>query len=149
MPEFQSSTVLKCPVTALREFLGQPANLPSVSDPDLELEIVKAPETIAEGEQIEFRVTAYGFKQRATHSYVRVSATEILEEQIDGPLRAWRHHHIYESIDETSCRLTDKFEFEPPGGMMGYVLTEQKIRDSLEEGMRARYEALAEILESD
>jgi ligand-binding SRPBCC domain-containing protein len=148
MPEFQASTTLNCPVHILRQFLGRPSNLPDVSDPDLELEIVAAPEVIAAGETIEFRVTAYGFKQRSTHTYVIVNDTEILEEQIDGPMRSWRHHHRYEAIDANTCRLVDQFEFEPPGGMMGFVFTEAKVRESLEEGMRARYESLARILEN-
>jgi ligand-binding SRPBCC domain-containing protein len=147
MPEFQSSTTLKCSVQTLREFLGQPKNLPDVSEPDLELEIVAAPEIIAQGEIIEFRITAYGFKQRSTHRYVIVTDSEIIEEQTDGPLRSWRHRHIYAAVDSLTCTLTDEIQFESPGGMMGFLLTEDKIIESLKDGMQARYESLARLLE--
>jgi ligand-binding SRPBCC domain-containing protein len=147
MPQFQSSTILKCSAQALREFLGQPSNLPSVSDPELELQIVAAPEVISEGDTIEFLVSAYGFKQRATHRYETVTDSEIIEVQIDGPMRSWKHRHCYEIVDECTCKLVDEFEFDPPGGMLGFLLTAEKIIASLEDGMRARYESLAEILE--
>lgn len=147
MHEFQSSSIFQCSVQTLREFLGQPENFPEVSDPELELEIVSAPVTISEGDTIEFRITAYGFKQRATHKYVTVSELEIVEEQIDGPMRHWRHRQCYVALDEASCKLVDEVQFEPPGGMLGFVLTESKIKDSLAEGMQARYESLARLLE--
>jgi ligand-binding SRPBCC domain-containing protein len=149
MASFTStSPILTCVPAALRAFLGRPANLPQISNPDLELEIVKAPPEVMVGERIEFRITAYGFKQRATHEYLTTSEILILESQIDGPLRAWRHAQKIEIVGADTCRLIDEIDFECPGGMLGYLLTESRIKDSLEEGMDFRYSTLQELIES-
>ncbi|MEZ6060477.1 MAG: hypothetical protein R3C19_08960 [Planctomycetaceae bacterium] len=148
MAEFESQTELKCPVLALREFLLRPANLPQISDPDLQLEILNAPAVISEGDEIEFRITAYGFKQRMRHRYVEVAEAQIIAEQIEGPARSWRHtQHMQAGDDLSICSLTDRVLFEPPGGMLGFVMTEARIRESLRDGMDVRYETLRELLE--
>ena len=146
MPESLSSSVLECSAAELRAFLGRTANLPQISDPDLELEILSAPEIVTLGHRIEFRITAFGFKQRATHEYVNVEELQIIEDQIEGPLRAWKHAQQIEIIAARQCRLIDRVEFEPPGGMLGYLLTESKVLTSIRDGMQIRYDALSDII---
>ena len=148
MPESLSSSILKCSAAELRAFLGRTANLPQISDPDLELEILSAPEIVTLGQRIEFRITAYGFKQRATHEYVTVEELQITEDQVEGPLRAWKHAQQIEIIGASQCRLIDRVEFEPPGGMLGYLLTEDKVLAAIQDGMQIRYEALNDIIRS-
>lgn len=147
MPVSESSTVLNCSAIALREYLGRTENLPSISDPDLQLKVIKADETVSDGSVIEFCITAYGFKQTMQHRYVSVSDLEIVAEQIEGPTREWVHRQIISDNGDGSCSLTDRIEFEPPGGMLGFVMTADKITESIQEGMEFRYEALKEILE--
>jgi ligand-binding SRPBCC domain-containing protein len=148
MPEFKSSATLQCSAESLRNFLGQTANLPGISDPDLSLEIMEAPEFVTEDAVIEFRISAYGFKQRMSHRYVEVSSERIVAEQVDGPTRSWRHTQTITSNDDGTSTLTDEIVFEPPGGMLGYVMTAAKIEVSLKDGMAYRYETLAEHLEA-
>mgnify|MGYP002633979367 CR=1 FL=1 len=148
MPDFKASTTLRCSAAALRQYLGATANLPLISDPELELEVLDAPEQVTSDAIIEFRITAYGFKQRMQHRYVEVCDTEIVAEQVEGPTRTWVHRQSISVNEDGTCLLTDHIEFEPPGGMMGFVLTEDSIRQSLEDGMQFRYEALREVLES-
>ena len=146
MPESVSSSILECSAAELRAFLGRTANLPQISDPDLHLEILSAPEIVTLGQRIEFRVTAYGFKQRATHEYVTVEKLQIVEDLVEGPLRAWKHAQQIEIVADGQCRLTDRIEFLPPGGMLGYLLTEAKVHASIQAGMLIRYEALSHII---
>lgn len=147
MPDAVCSTNLNCTAAALREYLGKTSNLKNITDPDMHLRIVQADEEIQEGSEIEFQVSTYGLKQTMKHRYTTVSESLIQSEQIEGPTRNWVHQVIIEQAGDTACKLTDKIEFEPPGGMMGFVMTEAKIRESILEGMEFRYEALAEILE--
>jgi len=88
MLKFESSTVVPCSAAALRRFLGCPANLPEISDPDIELQIVSAPETISEGARIEFRIMSFGLRHRMAHEYRLVTDSEIFEVQVDGPLES-------------------------------------------------------------
>ena len=146
MPEIVCSTDLNCSVDTLRGYLGKTSNLKNITDPDMSLKIVSADDVIQEESEIEFQVSTYGIKQSMKHRYTAVSATLIQSEQLEGPTRTWIHQVIMEDTGNSTCRLTDKIEFEPPGGMMGFVMTEAKIRESVLEGMEFRYEALAEIL---
>ena len=148
MCEFQATTTLKCTASSLRDFLGRPMNLPRVSDPELQLEIIKAPELVTVGERIEFRITAYGFKQRAIHVYVAANELEIIEDQIEGPLKAWRHRQVFTCLGDGQAVLEDQIRFTPPGGMLGFMMTEQRIRESLQEGIQARHDALADLVRS-
>jgi ligand-binding SRPBCC domain-containing protein len=148
MPESKTASILDCSAAQLRAFLGCPANLPIISDPDLELEILSAPEIVTLGQRIEFRITAYGFKQRATHEYVTVEDLQITENQVDGPLRAWNHAQQIEIVSDSQCRLHDHIVFEPPGGMLGYLLTESKVLASIQDGMQIRYETLTDLIKS-
>lgn len=148
MPQHTSSVLLNCAADPLRSFLGRPVNLPQISIPDLKLEILSAPELVSIGERIEFRITAFGFKQRAIHEYIHVTSDVIVESQIEGALRAWRHSQKIELAATGECRLIDEIEFEPPGGMLGYLLTEARILESLGEGMEYRYSALQDLIAS-
>ncbi|MCA9086537.1 MAG: hypothetical protein KDA81_20915 [Planctomycetaceae bacterium] len=145
MHEFTSSATIPCSPPSLRSVLGDPRQLPEISDPDLELEVLSAPEQVTEDTVIEFRISAHGFRQRMQHRYVEVSEFQIVAEQIEGPTRAWIHRQTIVANDDGTCTLTDHVQFEPPGGMMGFVLTADRIRESLEEGMAFRYEALRQI----
>ena len=148
MPESVSSSILSVSADRLRAFLGRTANLPQISDPSLELEILSAPEIVTLGQRIEFRITAYGFKQRAIHEYITVEELQIIENQVEGPLRAWKHRQQIEVVATGECRLTDRIEFEPPGGMLGFLLTETKVQESIQEGMQIRYESLSGLITS-
>ncbi|MCP4786270.1 MAG: hypothetical protein GY903_19970 [Fuerstiella sp.] len=148
MPEFTASTTLRCSAAALRQYLGATAKIPLISDPELELEVLEAPDQVTADAIIEFRITAFGFKQRMQHRYTEVGDTEIVAEQVEGPTRTWVHRQSIAVNDDGTCVLTDHVEFEPPGGMMGFVLTEASIRESLEDGMVFRYEALRGFLET-
>ncbi|MFY9253309.1 MAG: hypothetical protein WAO83_07630 [Fuerstiella sp.] len=148
MAQHITSAQIKCSAAALRAYLGATANLTKISDPDLDLEVLNAPETIAEGALIEFRISAYGFKQRMQHKYTEVSETDIVAEQTDGPTRAWKHRQTITAVSDNECTLTDQIDFEPPGGMLGYVMTAAKIKDSIQDGMDYRYETLQEIMEA-
>ncbi|MEZ6124436.1 MAG: hypothetical protein R3C49_14860 [Planctomycetaceae bacterium] len=149
MAQFSSRVTLKCSASQLRSFLGRTSNLPDISDPDLELTILKAPETIAAGELIEFRVTTWGIKQRMQHRWTEVSDERIVAEQIEGPTRSWIHTQNIIDHSDGTCTLEDIVDFEPPGGMMGFVMTAEKISESLQSGMEFRYEALESILVSE
>ncbi len=82
-----------------------------------------APEVVTVGEEIEFRIMAYGFKQRATHVYTSVEDLLIEERQLEGPLRQWYHRQHLQQTPGGLTLLTDTIEFEPPGGMLGFMLT--------------------------
>lgn len=142
MAEFQMTSNLPCSAEALRAFLGAPANLPNITDPDMELEVLEAPEVVTEGAEIEFSIMAFGFAQRMRHRWIKVTDHLIVAEQVDGPARSWRHEQEITDAED-GCVLTDRFQFEPPGGMMGRVITADAIAQSLAASTETRHRLLA------
>ncbi|WP_051283984.1 TIGR01777 family oxidoreductase [Desulforegula conservatrix] len=60
--------------------------------------------------------------------------------QIHGPLKSWRHTHIFSDSSDGKCLLTDEIELEAPFSYLGDFLLEGKIRSKLTEIFRYRHE---------
>ena len=57
------------------------------------------------------------------------------ESQVKGPLGRYVHDHDFAPQDDGTVRVTDRVEFEPPGGLLGFLLTAERLRTSLEQGL--------------
>ena len=60
-----------------------------------------------------------------------------VERQVEGPMGTWEHEHLFEPSPR-GVIVVDRIEFAPPNGMLGLIVNERKIRDSLEEGFEHR-----------
>ena len=83
-----------------------------------------------------------------THEYKAVTDLEIHECLIDGPMPAWHQHQRIQVLGDRECQLTDEVLFQLPGGLMKFVLTEERIRESLTSGMAYRYATLQDLVQS-
>ncbi len=148
MAIFEYRTNLECCPESLFEFLLRPANIADISDPDLGLTFVQAPEVVEQGSRIAFEIQGYGRVQRITHEITDVTPThQIIEVQIDGPMRAWTHRHLFRDT-ENGTEMLDAIEFTPPGGIIGLMMSEDRIIDSLERGFFYRQQQLQRLTQS-
>lgn len=149
MPTFEIRTEVQVSPETLFDFIIRPANMQAIAPPDVGMVIVEAPEIFETGSKLIFKVQAYGIVQQLEHEIVLVEHPRILHEKMTkGPLPKWEHQYLVESIGESASALTNKIEFEPPGGMLGMILTADRILQQLEEGYAHRCEALKKALES-
>ncbi|MAG94236.1 MAG: hypothetical protein CMJ48_10850 [Planctomycetaceae bacterium] len=140
MAVFEASVPLNSGIDEVFEFLLRPANVQQISHPDMGLSYVNAPELVAVGVRIDFKVQSMGIVQELSHEITVVEAPHrILEKQIAGPLQLWIHDHLFEATPEGGVRVIDRIEFEPPSGLAGLLVTEDRIRSSLEDGFDHRY----------
>ncbi|MBX3440832.1 MAG: SRPBCC family protein [Planctomyces sp.] len=147
MAVFEDTLWLPCAPSSLYEFLLRPANVSRISDPRLGLNMVSAPDVVSVGSRIVFQVQGFGIVQTLEHEIIAVEAPRlIIEEQVKGPMKAWRHEHHFEA-EETGVRMVDRVIFEPPGGVLGFLVKESKILESLEEGFLHREEELRRLAE--
>lgn len=147
MPEFENESTFACSCEGLFQFLTQPQNIAEVSHPDLGLKFVEPPTVLHQGAELEFQLVSFGQVHTMKHQIIEFDAPKlVIETQLKGPMKSWRHHHIY-SAHENGCRKVDMIEFDPPGGMIGFFLTEAKIVDQLEDGMYSRDLKLNELIE--
>ena len=145
MGQFTLSAQFKCSPAALREYLGTVSNFPLITDPELEIEIIEAPELVTAGAEIEFSIMTSGLRQVLKHRWKTVSDSQIVAEQVTGPAQSWQHAQTISATDE-GCSLEETVTFEPPGGMLGFLVTEDAILKSLSTGTAIRHQLIAEQL---
>jgi len=146
MARFEYETILACPPQAVFDFLLRPANVARVADPGTGLSIVSGPDVVEVGSQIGFQIVVFGKVQEAIHQITELVRPEkVIEEQIKGPLKLWRQQHLYEE-SEDGVRMVDVIDFEPPGGVLGFIATADRIAASLEDGFFARQQNLERLV---
>jgi ligand-binding SRPBCC domain-containing protein len=145
---FESSVELPCTPAALFEFFTQPENLIKVSPPELQVQLVESPARLELGSLVTILGRRWGISQRMTTEVVGFDPCRLLaDEQRAGPFRSFRHTRLIDSAG-LQARLTEKIEFEPPGGIVGLFMTASRIRDSLAEVSEFRNRAMREIFQA-
>ena len=139
MPQFESHVELAGSPEAVFDFLARPANIRLISPSQMMLVFDAAPERLSLGARMEFRVQAYGVVRSVAHEVTEwEELNRFVERQVSGPLRAWEHEHVFEATPR-GVIVIDRIEFAPPGGLLGLIVNERKIRESLDDGFEHRY----------
>jgi len=150
MANFEASIPVKSPAEKVFEFLLRPANLVAISPPAASMELVKGPDIFELGSRYEFNLGGFGPVQRITHEIIEVVAPQrYVEKAVKGPLPHWIHEHVVETSSNGEVIVFDRIEFEPPGGFIGFLVTEEKILESLEKGFAHRHKELKRLLEQN
>jgi ligand-binding SRPBCC domain-containing protein len=147
MPVFERQIQVRRPAAEVFEFFARPANLPLVTPPDWHLQVLEAPERL----QVGSRVTVQGRRMGVAQKIVtEVTACEpptlIVDEQRQGPFRKWIRSHRFASHGG-GTRITERIEFEPPGGLLGLVVTVGLIERDLVHLFAYREQKLKELLD--
>ena len=142
MGKFILSAQFACPPATLREYLGTVSNFRSITDPELEIEIIEAPEVVTAGTEIQFSIVTGGIRQVLRHRWTTVTESQIVADQGTGPVQSWQHTQTISAV-AAGCRLEETVTFEPPGGMLGFVITEKAILQSLNTGTAIRHQLIA------
>lgn len=149
MPVFEASVTIDCPREQAFEFLLRPANVALISPPDLGLAFVSAPEIVELGSRIEFKIQGYGQVQTMVHEITAlVHPHQITEKQIKGLFASWVHEHAFETNDRGQVVVIDRIDFKPPAGLLGMLITANRILEQLEDGFAHRHEQLQKRLGS-
>jgi ligand-binding SRPBCC domain-containing protein len=145
MSAFENTQVIPRPIEEVFAFFRAPANLIAISPPELHVRLVEGPELIALGSRVVLKGRRWGIPQRMVSEITAFEApVTFTDTQIEGPLRKWVHTHRFESVAE-GTRLSDRIEFEPPGGMLGLVVTAARIERDLKWIFEYRTQKLIEL----
>jgi ligand-binding SRPBCC domain-containing protein len=146
MAVFEQVTILAGQVADVFDFLAQPANLVRVSPPELRLKLLEGPHRLQLGARVTVQGQRFGMVQRIVSEVTAFEPNAlIVDEQCEGPFRKWVHSHRLEP-HSGSTRMTDRIEFEAPGGLVGLVMNERRISRDLEWVFAYRTEKLHELL---
>ncbi|MBS0262644.1 MAG: hypothetical protein JSS02_11890 [Planctomycetes bacterium] len=147
MPVFETEVVVDCPLERAFDFLLRPANIAQIAPPDLGLVFTDAPEVLALGTRFEFKVQTFGQIQTMIHEITTFEpGRQITETQVKGILGSWVHDHIFEQNAKGQVVIIDRIDFNPPPGMLGLLVTGNKILDQLDDGYYYRHQQLKKLL---
>lgn len=148
MAVFETSLVLNAPLERVFDFAIRPENIARISPPVLGLRFVNPPDEYKLGSKFEFKVQAWGTVQTSHFEIVEFDRPNLFVEiQLKGPMKSWRHEHRFASNAEGHTVVSNRIEFAPPGGLVGMLVTESKILDSMEDGFFHRHQQLKKLLE--
>jgi ligand-binding SRPBCC domain-containing protein len=148
MAILEGSISIRCPVERVFDFLTLTENFPKIVPPDLQLRLVQAPERLALGSRFEVQILGFGVPQNVIYEITEfVAPHRFQESQVKGPLGRYVHEHVLVAEVDGAVLVMDRIEFEPPGGLLGFLLTAERLRTSLQDGMTHRHRELKRLLE--
>jgi ligand-binding SRPBCC domain-containing protein len=146
MPVFEASQVFPRPVEEVFAFFRDPANLVRVSPPDLCMRLVEGPAQLALGSRVVLQGRRWGVPQRVVSEVTAFDPPAgFTDVQVEGPFRKWTHTHHFEAVPG-GTRVSDRIEYEPPGGLLGLVAKAPEIERELQRVFEYRTKRLAELL---
>src|SRR5262249_3003771 len=144
---FETTTDLPHPPEVVFDLLSETATQVRLSPPELHMRLTDGPAKLSLGSQMAVQIRRAGIAQTIVSVVTAFEpATLLVIEQRQGPLKRFVHTHRLEAADGGG-RLHDQVDFEPPGGLLGFLLTESRIRDELAEMFAFRVRALRQLLE--
>ena len=150
MAAFETEVVLQADAEDLFDFLIQPTNIKSISPPEMGLKFLEAPDRYSHECEVMFAVQTMGHIQEITHRITHFESPNLfVEELIVGPLKLWVHSHHFTVLESGATLVKDVIEFQPPGGLIGLMMTESRILDSLEDGFYYRHQQLEKLFPID
>jgi ligand-binding SRPBCC domain-containing protein len=139
---FKSEVIVnELPEKVLKFFLN-PHNLVEISLPKLQLTMLDAPDEVQIGTEVQFQVTHFGQDLPATHEVISISEDCITERQIKGVMKEFEQERRFAAADGGGCRVTSTINFTGPGGLIGAIMTEDRIKSSLNDAFEFQNEAL-------
>jgi ligand-binding SRPBCC domain-containing protein len=133
MATFERTLTLARPVADVFAFFLVPRQTLPLAPPELHLQLVEGPERLQLGSRLVRTGRRWGLPQRVASEVTALEAEVLLvEAQVQGPFRRWVHALHFQVGEAGNCVLRECIEFEPPGGMLGLLVTEQFLRKDLE-----------------
>jgi len=149
MPFVEASVSIGCSAEKAFDFLTKTANFIYLVPEDLRLAVLNAPTHLSLGSRIDVQILAFGPPQNVTYEITEFSRPDrFTETQVKGLLPRYVHEHVLVTGANGSVLITDRIDFEPPGGLMGFMLTADRLKTSLDRGLSHRHSALKRLLES-
>ncbi len=147
MPLWSRTDVLVQPPSVVFAFLQRPANRVRLAPPNWSMELVSGPDRLVLGSRYVVRGRSHGISQTSELEVTAFEQDRLQEEeQRRGLFRRWKHTFLFEPTVEGGTSLTERFDWEGPGGMLGLLLTTAKIERELDNFHNHRQPLLPQLL---
>jgi ligand-binding SRPBCC domain-containing protein len=132
MPQHILSIDIPRPAIEVFDFLARPANLMHLAPADMRLELVQGPERVQLGSVVHWKARRMGVSQTLVNEVTAFEEGVVFaEEQCQGPFRRWVFMHRLTAI-AVGTRLTEELTWEPPGGLLGLLVTAAVVHKDLD-----------------
>ncbi|MBX9681393.1 MAG: SRPBCC family protein [Gemmataceae bacterium] len=146
VPRFVHEARFSAPPEAIFALLAAVSRRPEWTPSKMHLELVEGAEALAISSVCQWKVRRGGISQRIVTTFETVEPpSRIVERQIEGPFPLWRHETQLAADGQTTI-VQDVIEFQPPGGMLGFIVTEKRIQADLHEAFGYRDEQWRRLL---
>jgi ligand-binding SRPBCC domain-containing protein len=132
------------PLAEVFAFFSDARNLELLTPAWLRFHVVAAPNQIASGAHIRYRLGWHGIPFRWTTEITRWNPPHDFEDiQLSGPYKLWRHTHSFREQDG-GTQMTDVVEYALPFGFLGRIAHAVQVRRNVETIFDYRYERIRE-----
>ncbi len=141
MPSFVKSVVIDAPVEKVFAFHEREDALELLTPAFPPVRVISKTGGIKKGARVELRVM--GMRWLALHTAYEKNRL-FVDEQIEGPFARWVHRHEFEDVGGRT-RLTDRLEYELPGGALVNSLFGWAVKPGLAQMFRHRHKVTARL----
>jgi ligand-binding SRPBCC domain-containing protein len=141
--------IIHSDIQTVWKFFSDPKNLNDITPSDLHFEILtkNLPDEIYPGLIIQYKVSPFkGIKTNWVTEIKHIVPQKLfVDEQIFGPYKFWHHLHLFEEIEKTKIKMTDRVYYKLPFSLLGEFIHKISIKKRLEEIFDYRYNKIDEL----
>lgn len=150
MALFESKIEVNSDPATLFDYIIRPENIVNLAPNPPTINFIDPPEMYSANLQFEFQLLGLGPLSNIRYEITHFEApSRFIEIQIEGPLKSLTLEHHLEVMDDGKTLLYERIEFEPPGGIIGFMMTEDRIRESFTEGYEYREYMLNRVFKGE
>ena len=145
MPHYTTTLEIARSLTEMFAFFTAPKNLAQFTPPDMNLQLLTAPDTLTLGARLVWQARRWGVSQKIIQEVASFDVEKlIVVEQKQGPLARWIQTHHFEA-SPAGTRILEQIDFDPPSGLLGRLISANAIRGELEKLAAFRDKKLREL----
>jgi uncharacterized protein len=126
-----------------RAWHDRPGAFERLTPPWMDVRVAASRGTTAPGDWKRLRVGVGPFRMGWTLVHRALpegtGAIGFLDEQRNGPFRAWRHEHRFTDLDDETSLLEDRLVYQLPLGKVGDAIAGRRVTAQLDESFRFRH----------
>jgi ligand-binding SRPBCC domain-containing protein len=99
------------PLAEVAAFHRRSASMADITPPPIRVVVHRAPEWLAEGDQMDFTLKLLGLPVRWQAAFEDVSPNGFVDRQVAGPFAVWQHRHSFTALDAHTTEVRDEVRF--------------------------------------
>lgn len=101
------------PLARVNDFHSHAASMPAITPPPLRVRIIRAPDVLREGDEMDFTLGVGPISFRWVARIEEVSPNGFTDRQLGGPFAEWVHRHSFNAVDDQTTEVVDVITLRP------------------------------------